>query len=227
VAAEREEALVAPDRLDLQQTGPQRGQRLLEGRQRRAGGRRTLQGLAGLDPVEGAAVHLAVGGQRQGGQRHERGRHHVFRQRAEQEGTQVGGGGDLLLRPRREERRQPHVAGRVDAGGHHRRRDRGMADQRRLDLPRLDAEAAHLELLVGPPQVLQLAVRAAAGEVARAVEPRARVSGKWVGHEPLGGQLRPPEVPAGDAAAADADLPRHPHRNRLEMAVEEVDPQVR
>ncbi len=45
-----------------------------------------------------------------------------------------------------------------------------MPGERRLDLPQLDAEAAHLHLVVDPPEVLELAVRPPAGEVAGAVE---------------------------------------------------------
>ena len=50
----------------------------------------------------------------------------------------------------------------------------GMAPQRRLDLPGLDAEAPHLDLVVDAAQELELAVRQPARQVARAVQPRPR-----------------------------------------------------
>jgi hypothetical protein len=53
--------------------------------------------------------------------------------------------------------------------------------QRGLDLARLDAEAADLHLLVGAPQVLQLAVRAPPRQVAAAVEPRPGLAEKGSG----------------------------------------------
>ena len=62
-----------------------------------------------------------------------------------------------------------------------------------------------------------------AREVARAVEPRSRLDAAGIGDEALGGQVRPPEVAAGEAGAADAELPRHPDRHRLPAAVEQMD----
>ena len=64
---------------------------------------------------------------------------------------------------------------------------------------------------------------AEAGQVAGAVEPRAGLAGERVGHEALGGQLRPAEVAAGEAGAADAQLARHAGRHRLQGAVEQED----
>ena len=69
---------------------------------------------------------------------------------------------------------QPLVAGRVLARDHRRLRHAGMPRQRRLDLARLDAEAADLHLLVGAPEELQHPVRAPARQVAGAVHPAAR-----------------------------------------------------
>ena len=80
-----------------------------------------------------------------------------------------------------------------------------MRGERRLDLAELDAEAAHLDLVVDPAEELELAVRPVAREVAGAVEALARRAER-VGHEALGGQLRPVEVAAGEAGAAQAEL---------------------
>ena len=51
---------------------------------------------------------------------------------------------------------------------------RRVRQQRRLDLAQLDPEAAHLHLVVGAAEELQLAVRPPAHQVAGAVHPRAR-----------------------------------------------------
>jgi hypothetical protein len=86
----------------------------------------------------------------------------------------------------------------------------------------LDAEAAHLDLVVGPAEELQVAVRQPPRQVAGAVEPVAgRAEG--IGEEALGGRLRPAEVAADDLGAADMDLAGHPVGHRLEAGVEQVE----
>ena len=80
--------------------------------------------------------------------------------------------------------------------------DAGWRDQRGLDLAELDAEAADLDLVVDAAEEFERAVGAATDEVAGAVEARAGASER-VGDESLGRQLRPVEVAAGDAVAAD------------------------
>src|SRR5206468_11604493 len=57
---------------------------------------------------------------------------------------------------------------------HRRRADAGDLRQRRLDLPRLDADAAQLDLLVEAAAVVEAAVAEEAPAVAGAVEPPAR-----------------------------------------------------
>ena len=64
-------------------------------------------------------------------------------------------------------------------------RTSGCAASAASTSPELDAEAADLDLLVGAAEELQLAVRQAAGEVAGAVEARARRGRERVGHEAL------------------------------------------
>ena len=107
------------------------------------------------------------------------------------------------------------VAGRVLAREDDRLAHRRMRADRGLDLAQLDAEAADLDLVVDAAEVLEIAVRQPARQVAGPVQPPAGVSAKRVRHEPLGGQLRAVQVPAGDAGAADVDLPRHADRHGL------------
>jgi hypothetical protein len=75
--------------------------------------------------------------------------------------------------------------------------------ERGLDLAELDAEAAHLHLLVYAPEEFELAAAQPTREVAGAIEPRARLARIRVGDEALGGERRPPEVAARQPFAAD------------------------
>src|SRR6185295_10510125 len=88
-------------------------------------------------------------------------------------------------------------------GGDHRLGHGRVAAERGLDLAELDAEAPHLDLVVEPAEELQRAVGAPARQVAGAVEALAR-GAEGVGHEALGGQLRPPEGSREPAAARGA-----------------------
>ena len=101
-----------------------------------------------------------------------------------------------------------------------------MAGQRRLDLPRLDAEAAQLHLVVGAAEELDLAVGREARQVARPIEPLAG-SAQRMGDEALRRQAGPAEVAAREARPADVELAGHPQRHRLELRIEQPDPQVR
>ena len=88
-----------------------------------------------------------------------------------------------------------------------------MPQEPRLDLPRLDAEAADLHLLVEPPEEVERPVGTEARQVARPVEPLAGLGGiaaEGVGDEALGGQVRPAEIAAGEAGAGQAELPVTP-----------------
>ena len=100
-----------------------------------------------------------------------------------------------------------------------------MAQQRRLDLPRLDAEAAHLDLLVGAAEELQAAVRQPAGEVAGAVEPLAAPA-EGIGDEALGGQLRPAESSRAPPPRRRRTAPRERRSAPAARAVEQMDAQV-
>ena len=66
---------------------------------------------------------------------------------------------------------QALAARAVLARQHHGLPHRRVLQQRRLDLAQLDAEAADLDLVVQPPQELQVAVGPPAHPVARPVQP--------------------------------------------------------
>ncbi len=100
----------------------------------------------------------------------------------------------------------------------------GQRRQGRLDLAELHPEPADLDLVVGPAQELQVAVRAEAHPVTGAVQPGA--GGERVGDEPLGGQLRPAPVAAAHPVAADEELTADAHGHRVEVVVQDVHPGV-
>ena len=111
--------------------------------------------------------------------------------------AQICGQG-VSRRPRHDISRQ-RLAARLLAGHHGRLRHLRVAQEGRLDLAGLDAEAADLHLPVAPAEELDGAVRPPAGEVAGAVEPLALLGREEVGHEALGGQIRPAAIAAGEA----------------------------
>ncbi len=95
--------------------------------------------------------------------------------------------------------------------------------QHALDLARLDAEPADLDLLVQPAQVLQRPVGQPPHPVSRAVQPPLAEGAPG---EALRRQLRPVQVATRHAAAAHVQLARHPHRERVARRVQHVQPQV-
>ena len=116
------------------------------------------------------------------------------------------------------------VAGR--SRDHRRLAHLPAAQQRRLDLSQLDAEAADLHLVVGPPQVIDRTVREVARHVAGAIQARTRRPGRpgqRIGDEALRGQVRPPQVAPRQLHAADEQFARHPHRYLGATAVEQMD----
>src|SRR5262249_9917037 len=97
----------------------------------------------------------------------------------------------------------------------------GMTQQRRLDLARLDAEAADLDLLVGPPETLQNPVTTPARQVSGAIHPAPRRP-KRIGHKPLRRQTSSPRIAARKARARNVKLACNPSSNRLETTIQNV-----
>ena len=221
MAAQVEEVVVRPHPLDSQQLRPDPRHQLLDRRPRRhVTGRRDPP----FRPRQRLAVDLAVGRPRQRAEHHEARRHHGLGQPPTQEAAQLP-----RLRTRLLARRQVGHQGtplrQVAARHDHRLAHRGMGRERRLDLSQLDAEAADLDLMIEPAEVVEAAVRQPADEVSRAVEPLAWPTG-GIGHEAFRGQLRPSQVATGEAGPAQAQLPGHPHRHRPEPPVQQMRPRV-
>ena len=98
-----------------------------------------------------------------------------------------------------------------------------MPGERGLDLAELDAIAAHLHLVVEPPQELERAVGRASGRgrrCGRAAPPASRR--KPLPHEALGGQLRPMDVASREAVAGDPQLAGHADGHRPAVPIEHV-----
>jgi hypothetical protein len=121
---------------------------------------------------------------------------------------------------------QPRIARPGLPDDDRRRQHPRVSGEHGLDLAELDPESAQLDLVVEAAEVLDLAPRPPARQVPGAVEPAAGERREGVGNEALGGQVRPAGVAPRHLYPADPDLPRHPHRHRGALGVEEVDPGV-
>ena len=155
--------------------------------------------------AQGLAVDLARGQARDRLDQLETARHHIGRQRLAQ------------LRAQRHDLDRLAVARNdvghelldaVDRLEHHRGGTVGQLPvQRGLNLAELDPKAAHLDLIIGPAQAVDLPLRIDAREVAGAIEARfAFMFRPRVGQELLGGQLGAAQIALGDAGTDDAEL---------------------
>src|SRR3954463_9369991 len=220
MATQREEVVVAPHTLQPKPLRKQTAQDLLLRRARRPPHRAHRL----LRRRQRATVELAVGRQRKPIQHHQRRWHHVLGQALPQMRTQH-------RRIRNRSTRRNHIAnqtlapGAVLARDHRGLRNRPMPDQRRLDLPRLDPEAAHLNLRVRAPQELQPPVAAPARQVAGAVHPAPRGT-KRVRDKPLRRQPRTAHIPARQTRTRNVKLTAHTSRYRLQTTVQNVNPRV-
>ena len=186
--------------------GAERRGRLARRRFERLGGRQR-------PPVE-----LADVGERQRRERHEDGGHHVLRQARAQEGAQVLQG-RLRARLRHVIRHHAVVAAALGEPHHRRLAHLRMAQEGGLDLAGLDAEAAHLDLEVVPPEEREGAVGAPSHQVAGLVEPPLL---ERVGEEALRRQLAAVEIAAREPRAGEVELAGGAHRHGRERRVEHV-----
>ncbi len=216
VAAQVEEVVVAPDPVELQRRGEGRAHALLDV------AASFLVGCGQFRPLaarlgQGAAVELAVEGDRQLGQPDLRRRQHGLGQprrqvRAQFTPRHLGAAGDQVGD-------QPQPAGGVGPRQYGARLDAVVRQQRRLDLAGLDAVAADLDLIVGTADEFESPVVAPAGAVAGAVEPLARVAER-VRHEALGAQAGTVQVATRQPAPADAQLADQAGRQQLQSGAQ-------
>ncbi len=226
VAAEGEVVVERAHPLPAEDLLPDLGEGGLHGPARR------LVGRAGVGRGVGrvgqpAAVHLAVGGQRERGEPDERGGDHVGGQ-APGEVLAQRVHGRLAVRGVRRDRQIAHEGGGARGVGpdeRHRRVGQRMGGEGGLDLAQLDPEAPDLHLVVDPPQVLQLAVGQDPRQVAGAVEPFARPAER-VGGKPLGGQPRAAQIASRQAGPAHEQLARDTHGYGPAAPVQQVQPEI-
>src|SRR5262249_5868908 len=100
-----------------------------------------------------------------------------------------------------------------------------VPNQRRLDLPRLNAEAAHLNLMVRAPHKLQNPIGAPARQVPAAVHPAPRGT-KPVGNKTLRRQPTAPNIAAPNPSPRNVKLPNNTNRNRLQTTIQYINPRV-
>ncbi len=170
---------------------------------------------------QGFAVDFAIGSERQGRQHDKGRRQHVVGQLRFEERPQIrpgqrpgAGVGDDI-------RDELALAWRVLAQHDERVAQRGFLAQDRFDLRGLDAMPAYLQLVIEPAQELEVAVGPIPHEIARAVHRGSRALGVRSGDEPLGGESGAVPVAAGDAVAADVELPGNAYRHPLPVPVQD------
>ena len=153
---------------------------------------------SGAGRARRSTLPLAVRGKRS--RTHEGGGHHVVGQRALQSAAQLAAMPAAPSAPRG----TTYATSRVSPGASSRTSTtrsphRRVRPERRLDLAQLDAEAAHLDLVVDPAQELQRSVprRRTRSPVRYSRPPAARA--ERIGHEPS-----PPSAPAGPGSRAPA-----------------------
>ncbi len=152
VAAEFEEAVVGADVVQAEDGGEGGAQEVLAG----GGGGPAAGGGGGAGGGQGGLVDLAVGGQGQRVEDHDRGGQHVpgqprrgvLARRAGQPGPAGAGGGDQVAG-------QPRAARAAGAGGDRGGGHAGAGGQDRLDLTGLDPEPADLDLVISAAGELQ------------------------------------------------------------------------
>ena len=147
----------------------------------------------------------------------------MLRQARAQEGAQVLPA-RLRARLRHVVRHHAVVAAALGEPHHRRLAHLRMAQEGGLDLAGLDAEAAHLDLEVVPPEEGEGAVGAPPHQVAGLVEPPLP---ERVGEEALRRQLAAVEIAAREPRAGEVELAGGAHRHGRERRVEHVGAAVR
>src|SRR5215469_212836 len=100
-----------------------------------------------------------------------------------------------------------------------------MPHQRCLDLPRLNPEAANLNLMVRAPHKLQNPIPAPARQVPAAVHPPSR-SPIPIRNKALTRQPATTNIAAPNPSTRNVKLPNNPNRNRLQTTIQYINPRV-
>src|SRR5262249_61818308 len=100
-----------------------------------------------------------------------------------------------------------------------------MPHQRGLDLPRLNPEAANLNLMVRAPHKLQNPIAAPARQVPAAVHPASR-SPIPIRNKTLTRQGATTNIPPPNPSTRNVKLPNNTNRHRLQTTVQYINPRV-
>src|SRR5207244_3163119 len=108
---------------------------------------------------------------------------------------------------------------------HIRHRHTRLPNHRGLDLPRLNAQTANLNLMVRSPHKLQNPIPAPARQVPAAVHPAPR-STKAVRNKALPRQTATPNIPPPNPSTRNVKLPDNTNRYRLQATIQYINPRV-
>src|SRR5262249_13740068 len=133
----------------------------------------------------------------------------------------------IRITPRRQNNvadklRNPHP---IHARNNNSLRHARMPQQRCLDLPRLNAEAANLNLLVRPPHTPQTPTPAPAPKPPAALHPPPR-SPIPIRTKALRRQPATPDIPTPNPSPRDVKLSNNPNRHRLQTTIQYINPRV-
>src|ERR1043166_5333604 len=220
VASEREEIVLDPNSLDTQNLRKQPAQNLLT---RRA--RRPKIAPANRRRRQRCAVKLPVRRQRKMIKLHYRRRHHVVREPQTNMRAQIPS-------INRTPSRRYHIANKLpapttlSARNHRSLRHTRVSAQRRLNLPRLNAETANLDLMVRTTHKLQNSINSPPRQVPAAVHPRTR-SAKPVRYKTLPSEPTATNIAPTNTTPRDVKLPNNPNRHRLQAIIQNINAVVR
>ena len=165
---------------DSQHIAPDRGQLFLHGCTRCDIAISQLRSLF-VGRWQGPPIQFAVAGERKLFQVHECGWQHVFGELALEMLSQLAVAGPPLMADKIGH--QLLFSRNIFAGGDNRLAHVTMLAEHRLNLTQLNPEPANFDLVIDASQILDIAIREEAGEVARAVEAVAGLLAEWVGDE--------------------------------------------
>src|SRR5262249_36664738 len=215
VSTQLKKVVLNPNPLDPQNLRKQPAQQLLL---RRA--RKTPNAGAKLRRRQRSSVQLPVRRQRKTIQNNNRRRHHVIGKPRTNMRAQ-------LASFRRTTRSQNNVANklaaaRIAAARNHRSlRYAPMPQKRSLDLPKLNAKSANLNLMVRATHKLQNSIPAPAHQVPAAVHPTPR-SPKPIRNKTLRCQTTTTQIPPPNSRTRNVKLPNNPNRHRLQTTIQNV-----
>src|SRR5262249_43481693 len=219
VAPKCKEVVLNPNPLDPQNLRKQPAQQLLLWR-----ARKTPNAGAKLRLRQRSSAQLPVRRQRKPIQNNNRRRHHVIGKPRTNMRAQ-------LASFRRTTRSQNNVANklaaaRIAAARNHRSlRYAPMPQKRSLDLPKLNAKSANLNLMVRATHKLRNSIPAPARQVPAAVHPTPR-SPKPIRNKTLRCQTTTTQIPPPNSRTRNVKLPNNPNRHRLQTTIQNVNTRV-